>query len=576
MKSFPSQLTAVQRSAEDFEWYPTTAEIITAMKTDLVTMLEDEERYYLRHARGYCGGFLDIGAGNGKVLDAVAGIRDLGSRYAIEKSSTLLNLLPAEVFILGCDFWNTSLMDKQVAYIFSNPPYSEFEPWTVKILREAPSHCAIWLVLPERWEKSVDIRREIEARKVTTTVLGSFDFLSAEDRKARAKVHLVRLCLPIPTDRYGSRHDDDDPFTRFFNETFTFAPEETDARPFDEQLEETRVVHRLNFIEALCHLYDARIEELRRNYQAVCSLSPDILKEFEISRQGMIASLQMKLATARKEYWERLFDGMAEIHTRLTHASRRRIQELMQSQTGIEFNRENAYAIILWVIKNANSYFDSQLIATYEKLISHANVENYKSNARVFRIDRFRYSAAQDKESTHFRLKVGHRMVLHHCGGLKRQAYTRSGLCDTAANFLCDLLTVARNLGFNVIDPGPREYEWDDSDAYTFRFRNAAGKVESLFRVRAFLNWNLHMQFHPEFIHALNVQHGRLRGWLRDDAEAAEELEIPREIASRHFKPGFLLTHRALAITGDTEAADATPDPSPARPFYEQPEIFAA
>ena len=58
----------------------------------------------------------------------------------------------------------------------------------------------------------------------------------------------------------------------------------------------------------------------------------------------------------------------------------------------------------------------------------------------------------------------------------------------------------------------------------------------------------MHIQFHPEFIHALNVQHGKLKGLLRNDAQAAEELEIPVETARRHFASNFRLTGELLKL----------------------------
>jgi len=532
--AFFSQLRAVQRAAEDFEWYPTTQEILAVLVRNVA--MEAENRGYIRRDST---AFLDIGAGNGKVLDAVRGIERIEALHAIEKSQTHLQALAKDVFILGVDFWHTSLIDKTLGFIFSNPPYSEFEEWTAKILREAPGGSVLYLVIPERWERSALIGHEVKARKLTPQILGRFDFEDAEDRTARAKVHLLKIAVPAG-ERWVEDHPND-PFVRFFNETFRF-PEAERERPFAEKIEETKVVHRLNFIESLCLLYDLRMAELQENYQAVCSLNADILKEFEISRPGLIKSLRMKLATAKKEYWQRLFDGMQEIQSRLTAKSRNQLCALMQSRTGIEFNRDNAYAVVMWVIKNANGYFDQQLIETFESMVDAANVENYVSNQRVFQWNRFRYDTAHDERSTHFRLKVGHRMVLHSVGGLE-MGYSNEtrGLSRTAADFLCDLIVVARNLGFDVIDQGPREHEWKDSEPRVIRFRAESGKVESLYRVRAFHNRNLHLQCHPSFIHALNVQHGKLSGWLRNDAEAATELEIPREVAAKHFQPGFRL-----------------------------------
>ena len=308
MTAFAPQLRAVQQAAEDFEWYPTTNEILAAMTRDLAFEVDD------RHWRSRAStSFLDIGAGNGKVLRAVAKLERIGNLHAIEKSGTLLQSLPEEVFILGVDFWNTSLFDKELGFIFSNPPYSRFEEWSAKILREAPGGCTVYLVIPERWERSEVIGREVKARKLDPIILGRFDFESAEDRTARAKVHLLKIRLK-EAERWV-KDDPADPFVRFFNETFTF-PEEGEAKPFEERIEEAKLVNRVNFIEALCLLYDARMSELQRNYQAVTGLSPDILKEFSISRPGLIESLRQKLTTAKKEYWQRLFDGMEEISRR--------------------------------------------------------------------------------------------------------------------------------------------------------------------------------------------------------------------------------------------------------------------
>ena len=111
------------------------------------------------------------------------------------------------------------------------------------------------------------------------------------------------------------------------------------------------------------------------------------------------------------------------------------------------------------------------------------------------------------------------------------------------------MATVASNMGFDVQRHDlPREHSIKDSSPFVIRFKNGDA-FESLMRVRAFQNWNLHVQFHPDFIHALNVQHGRLKGWLRDDAEAATELEIPIEVAAKHFTSGFRLTADSLKLT---------------------------
>jgi predicted RNA methylase len=125
-----SLLAEMQDTQQDFEWYPTTNEIIAAFALHVLS----EGRY---------SSILDVGAGNGKVLKTVADIARAQGKssyldlFAIEKSRPLLDTLDAEIGIIGTDFWEQTLVDKKVDVIFSNPPYSEFAQWSEKVIREA-------------------------------------------------------------------------------------------------------------------------------------------------------------------------------------------------------------------------------------------------------------------------------------------------------------------------------------------------------------------------------------------------------------------------------------------------------
>lgn len=555
---FATQLKSVQAAREDFEWYPTTAEIITAMIEDLGR--EDADHGYRRHRLSR---FLDIGAGDGKVLRAVEAFDDEIGLRAIEKSRTLSHLLPESAMLLGVDFWKTSLLDKNVDIIFSNPPYSEYRPWTLKILREAPAGALIYLVLPERWQDHREIAAELDDRAKSTDVIGRFDFRDAEDRRARVTAALVRIKLINCHDGGGN-----DPFVRFFDETFDFPDPEPDSDP-DEEEQIDKLVRRTNLVEALCQLHDTRLRELHESHQAICRVPRDVLEEFDITRSGVIASLRDKLATTKKHYWRRLFDGMEELYSRLTVESRERMVNLLQSRTGIDFNRENAYTVILWAVEHANEYFDQQLIDTYETLVCAANVESYVSNHRVFSRDRFAYHFVRDENNTHYRLKVGHRIVVERGGGLNRSEWTRHVELDRrAANLLLDLATVASNLGYHVHSSSlVRDIRTIDDSTPFECVHVRHGEARVLYRVRAFLKGTLHFQFDPEFIHALNIQHGKLKGWLRNDAEAAAELEIDPGLAARFFHTSPRISADNLRITGTAEPEQESA-PEPAQPSF--------
>jgi hypothetical protein len=81
---------------------------------------------------------------------------------------------------------------------------------------------------------------------------------------------------------------------------------------------------------------------------------------------------------------------------------------------------------------------------------------------------------------------------------------------------------------------------WASGVSHTFNYLDAkTGKPLTLFSVRAFGNGNMHFKFSQRFILALNVEHGRLKGWIKTPAEAAEEMSDPA--AASFFKSNLAL-----------------------------------
>lgn len=60
---------------------------------------------------------------------------------------------------------------------------------------------------------------------------------------------------------------------------------------------------------------------------------------------------------------------------------------------------------------------------------------------------------------------------------------------------------------------------------------NKAADGKPFVSVRAFMNGNMHLHFDPRFTLALNVEAGRLLGWLRTPSQAATELQESNEAA---------------------------------------------
>ncbi len=529
-------ISDLKQSDQDFEFYPTTAEIIRALIADLEHVREDD------YSRRGLDSVLDIGAGHGKVLAAfeAAGFHKL---YAIEKSMLLCQRLPDDVFIIGTEFHEQSLVSKSVDVTFCNPPYSEFEDWTRKIIRETASS-VLYLVIPQRWSESLEIGAALAYRTAETKVVGSFDFLDSEDRRARAKVDLLRVTLCV---------EKDDAFDRFFNEEFADLRTKWDSDKTTERADEgsrrnpklDALIVGQNYPEMLVNLYNEELDHIRKNYDLVKSLDVDLLREFDVSPERIMACLKARLAGLRNTYWQELFSHMSSVTNRLTSKKRRLMLETLNQSGHVDFTVSNIHAVLLWVMKNANGYMITQLLETFDTMISKANVKNYRSNERVFTFDRWRYT---EEKPTHIALE--YRIVLDRVGGVKKGSYDR-GLDESAADFMGDLLTVAHGLGFIGKTTDHRlnyhgRKDWIGGEKQEFRCL-VDGQSEILFEVRAFQNRNIHLRLNQKFALALNVEVGRLRGWIHSGQEAADELSEPT--AAKYYGTNHQLGTHSLLLT---------------------------
>lgn len=547
-------LAELRYTQQDHEWYPTTNEIINA---------------FHQHAAKYeIKSILDIGAGNGKVLNRFKELSKSDREnhidlFAIEKSRPLLDSLPMEIGILGTDFWEQSLLDKSVECIFTNPPYSEFIDWAVKVIREANS-TYIYMVVPQRWKDQKAIMDAIKSRQAGYEVIGSFDFMNSEDRTDRAKVDLIHIWLCHDSRKTSYRHNNRietlvDPFELWVKEFFALDGKQQEGKSDyakksdDSDSRKAKLSHSLvtgkGMIEVLDELYREELGNLINNYQKVSSLDQELFKELDISVKSIIASIKSRVEGLKNAYWQELFRNYEPLTSRLTASSRKSFIGSISRKTNIDFTASNAYAITVWAIKNADQYLDSQMIDTFNTMVEAANVVNYKSNERVFKKNTFRYNYDTDKH-THF--KLDYRIVVERMGGLvSDKSYNKwsavGGLSEHAANFIDDLLVVARNLGFNS-DDEVKFHNFESGSKEEFYCTDKSGKECLLMTVRAYLNGNLHIKFNQAFMLALNVEIGRLQGWIHNAQQAAEEMGEKPGSVSEYFNSAYSLKNDSIVL----------------------------
>lgn len=624
MSKITKIIDQLKSSNEDFEFYPTTKEIIEAMYWDLFGDKREGEGTYRCESKSVS--LLDIGAGTCKVFSTIKAIADeqptlnewyyrnaedkswrseherLANRVnitkymAIEKSQTLIDNMPHDVFVVGTEFNENTLIDKRADVVFCNPPYSQYAQWTERIIKEANADY-IYLVIPQRWGANKSIMQALKARKASVKLVGSFDFLNSEDRKARAKVSLLKVTLLSRFRGRDSGTQAIDPFELWFNETFKVEAEKvTDHFEADyKKREASKASHKENvknalvdgrdLVTTLVELYNHELEHLLGNYKKVTELDPDILKELGVKVNALKDGLKEKISGLKVLYWEEIFENLTQITSRLTSRSRDSMLKTLMANTNIDFTATNVYSVVIWAIKNANKYFDQQMIEVYDQFISEEGLKFYKSNQHFMK-DTFRY-CRNDLNEKGIKYALDYRIVLH--SYLDYWANSYGTISDTQMTQINDLVVIAKNLNFVTEDKiyGRYNHEIKIGNKYNLYFhvpkgrklakgaKTHFGKIEEVWghedenglndwtqyqiggqyyheslvnidddiftTVKGFKNGNVHYQMNQKFIKKLNLEVGRLRGWIKSPSEAAEEFDISVEEANEYWKSSFQL-----------------------------------
>jgi len=525
-----NKLALLKENDEDYEWYPTTDEMILAVFRSC----------------GQISSMLDIGAGDGRVLEKIDKLhfirwsegrneyeyRSTVDKYAIEKSIVHIENMPPDISIVGTDFRSQTLIDKKVDVVFCNPPYSEYEDWAVQIIKEANAR-QVYLILPERWVSSKLIEQAIKQRNATSRVIWSGDFMDA-DRRARAKVDIVKIVITDATRDW--EREKTDPFDVWFSEYFSDFEK---LNPVDEKNNNDEkpnplreIVDGQNLIERLSQLYTNEMKSLLSNYKTLSQIDTALLLELGVKTDEIKKALKLKIEGLKNIYWNELFDNLDKITNRLTSKSRKSMLEKLHASCNIDFSIDNAYAVVLWVIKNANKYLDQQLIEVFKELSEPNCVKNYISNLKTWEKDGWRYM------KDHTRYMLEYRIITQRYYAIKKKegwGYYRNGLADDCHTFINDIFTIANNLGY-ITTANSMNHYWDSNVQENFYTND--GNI--LVAIRAFKNGNLHLKFNQDFIKTLNVEASRLLGWIKTPQEAVEEMGLDINFVKSRFGTNLL------------------------------------
>ena len=517
----------LKENDQDFEFYPTTKAMLDIIYGDLYPKV--------KQTYNSCK-ILDIGAGtcNFKkyLVDYINSIPESNHKgfgyYVIEKSQIMLNSygIDDNIFVLGTDFHQTTLIDKSVDFIFCNPPYSEFKEWTAKILKESTAK-SIYMVIPQRWKEDKNLIAFID-KHYDYTILGSDDFSNAE-RQARAKIDII--C-------FEKKCQDYDPYATFFDECFGVKGFEADTRSSrikDEEDAKTisnKLVSAKNKAEMLVDLYNADLDKFMQSLRAITSIDADLLKQIGVSKESLLESLKSKIAGLKNLYWNQVMNEMEEITLRLTHHSRELLTKKFTDMKIVDFTLSNIQNTVIWVVKNAKDFYDTQLVTLFKDMSDYENVKNYKSNERVFEKERWGYFHYSETKYSHYNLD--YRIVLTHHSFVSNSWENRLDIRAIMV-WVDDILAVANNLGFGI----NTSYERPDEQGFGKKNYVYLNNGDVFMEYKVFKNGNCHIKLNVEFTKALNVEASRLLGWIKNKQDVVKEFDDSMQGAEKYFMSNF-------------------------------------
>ena len=459
---------------EDFEWYPTTPEIMEAMKKDLWKYLREHERDYntRREEKIYIntfydqafnkgkkterleiGSFLDIGAGDGRVLDFF----DAHKKYGIEIARAQADdLIRRGVFIIGRNYYDVSLCGQYYSLIFSNPPFSQFGRWVNKILGDC-NFCVLYLVMPVRWQNQEEITREM--KRYEAAIVGEFDFSEA-DREARGKVHLVRVNAPWKKDKEGlGKHSSyfqyqetlETAFERWVREYIADFVDEPEYGHYKEERNQELAL-KMTPIDQLISDYEREKENLGAAFQAIGKLEPEVIKLMGQDKKSMLEIIRKAIEGLKSKYWRAAFNKLEPVQKRMTCKTRERIFRNIEEFKTLDFNADNIYSIVIWIINNCNIGILEQIGEVFDTMTSPEFIEEYKSN-RHWKKSGWRHTERDwkyEKLPPRWKLGLEYRIVV---GTYYYDRYSGS------RTIVDDFIVICRNLGFPIAPDCEPDYK---------------------------------------------------------------------------------------------------------------------
>ena len=315
------------------------------------------------------------------------------------------------------------------------------------------------------------------------------------------------------------KKEDVDSFDRWiFEHIGTFQPE----GPEEEAEEETSLKIKNTEIGEMAESYEYEMNSLLQAFQSLAKIPPRIIQDLELDQSKILARIKKSIKNLKNKYWKMAFTKLYAINSRLTRNTRREMLGRMSEFKTLDFNEENVYSVVIWVIHNFNKYTAQQILEVFDALTSPDYIKAYKSNVHWTKDD-WRYAKGSGKPDKYI---LDYRLVT-------RCHVPKWGDPDSIID---DLKIICGSLGYKIPEWERPNYTQDGS-RQTF----TTWDQEIAFTARLYLNNNLHLKINEKIMRRFNVEVARLRHWINGPEDIEREYEVSREEAIRLWRePGLI------------------------------------
>ena len=161
-------------------------------------------------------------------------------------------------------------------------------------------------------------------------------------------------------------------------------------------------------------------------------------------------------------------------------------------------------------------------------MANEKSVKTYKSNTRWAKGE-WRYM----REESHYMLDYRFIWQEGVWGSYSWSGYT---VDYKSKDHINDLMIVARSLGFDIEADEHKTYcaDMKPSERSTIYYHRD-GDINSFGDLKPYKNGNIHCYLCKEFMQKLNIEVGRIRGWIKSPQDAADEMGISKKVAEAYF-----------------------------------------